>query len=97
MTNGVAFVYCEPNRHVLAQHLIFMEGIMGNNDSLCFRSSLVDHHDEHMENVRQFHKTLQEKESALSNCAVETHPSRSALFSALRYQLSFCFLHLCKT
>lgn len=56
-----------------------------------FRSSLVDHHDEHVDNIRQFHKTLREKESAmLSNCTKDMNPSSSALFSALRYQLSFC-------
>ncbi|KAI5611166.1 C2 domain-containing protein 3, partial [Silurus asotus] len=52
-------------------------------------SSLVDHHDEHMNNVRQFHTTLQEKESSmLNNCAADMHPSSSALFSALRKNLS---------
>ncbi|KAG7322193.1 hypothetical protein KOW79_015051 [Hemibagrus wyckioides] len=51
------------------------------------RSSQADHHDEHMDKVRQFHKNLQEKESVmLSNCAGD--PSSSALFSALRKNLS---------
>ncbi|XP_053363285.1 C2 domain-containing protein 3 isoform X2 [Clarias gariepinus] len=53
------------------------------------RSSLVDHHDEHMDNVRQFHKFLQEKEIAiLNNCTEYVQPSSSALFSALRKNLS---------
>ncbi|XP_060799699.1 C2 domain-containing protein 3 isoform X2 [Neoarius graeffei] len=55
---------------------------------LTTRSSLVDH-DEHMDKVCQFHKTLREKESVmLSNCAGNMHPSTSALFSALRKNLS---------
>ncbi|KAF5908226.1 C2 domain-containing protein 3, partial [Clarias magur] len=53
------------------------------------RSSLVDHHDEHMDNVRQFHKSLQEKESAiLNNFTGDVHHSSSSLFSALRRNLS---------
>ncbi|XP_060744293.1 C2 domain-containing protein 3 isoform X1 [Tachysurus vachellii] len=57
-------------------------------DRLLFtRLSQADHHDEHMDKVRQFHKNLREKESVmLSNCAGD--PSSSALFSALRKNLS---------
>ncbi|KAK3561028.1 hypothetical protein QTP86_025710 [Hemibagrus guttatus] len=57
-------------------------------DRLLFtRSSQIDHHYEHMDKVRQFHKNLREKESVmLSNCAGD--PSSSALFSALRKNLS---------
>ncbi|XP_036415045.1 C2 domain-containing protein 3 isoform X2 [Colossoma macropomum] len=53
------------------------------------RSSVTDRHDEHMDNIRRFHHALQEAESApLPSCAGDTHPSSSALFSALRKNLS---------
>ncbi|MCJ8739880.1 hypothetical protein PDJAM_G00052460 [Pangasius djambal] len=53
------------------------------------RFSLADHHDENRDNICQFHKTLSENESAmLSNCAGDMHSSSSALFSALRKNLS---------
>ncbi|KAL7831615.1 hypothetical protein AOLI_G00291630 [Acnodon oligacanthus] len=53
------------------------------------RSSVTDRHDEHMDNIRRFHHALQETESTpLPSCAVDAHPSSSALFSALRKNLS---------
>ncbi|XP_072546756.1 C2 domain-containing protein 3 isoform X2 [Salminus brasiliensis] len=57
---------------------------------LSARSSLItDRHDEHMDNVRRFHHALQEGENALlSSSAGDAHPSSSALFSALRKNLS---------
>ncbi|XP_062872691.1 C2 domain-containing protein 3 isoform X1 [Trichomycterus rosablanca] len=59
------------------------DGIFSN------RSGLFDHHDEHMDNIRRFHKTLQERENTTTSfCAGDAHPSSSGLFSALRKNLS---------
>nr|XP_055052061.1 LOW QUALITY PROTEIN: C2 domain-containing protein 3 [Misgurnus anguillicaudatus] len=53
------------------------------------RSNVTDRHDEHMENVRLFHQTLHESERAPnSSFAGDSHSSSSALFSALRKNLS---------
>ncbi|XP_042627616.1 C2 domain-containing protein 3-like [Cyprinus carpio] len=52
------------------------------------RSSVTDRHDEHMDNIRMFHQTLREDEKAShSSLAGDSHPSSSALFSALRKNL----------
>ncbi|XP_052473084.1 C2 domain-containing protein 3-like [Carassius gibelio] len=53
------------------------------------RSSVTDRHDEHMDNIRMFHQTLRGEEKAShSSTAGDSHPSSSALFSALRKNLS---------
>uniref|UniRef100_A0A8C1Z2X9 C2 domain containing 3 centriole elongation regulator n=1 Tax=Cyprinus carpio TaxID=7962 RepID=A0A8C1Z2X9_CYPCA len=59
-------------------------------DSRCvFRYGVTDRHDEHMDNIRMFHQSLHEEEKASqSSVAGDSHPSSSALFSALRKNLS---------
>ncbi|KAK2881256.1 hypothetical protein Q8A67_018524 [Cirrhinus molitorella] len=53
------------------------------------RSSVMDRHDEHMDNIRMFHQTLHEEEKASQSIlAGDSHPSSSILFSALRKNLS---------
>ncbi|KAM3875104.1 C2 domain-containing protein 3 [Diretmus argenteus] len=55
------------------------------------RSSESDRHDEHMDNVRLYHQSLQEQAATHSVCsssAGDVHPSSSVLFSALRKNLS---------
>ncbi|KAI7800624.1 C2 domain-containing protein 3 isoform X2 [Triplophysa rosa] len=53
------------------------------------RSSVTDRHDEHMDNVRLFHQTLHEGErTSNSSLAGDAHSSSSAVFSALRKNLS---------
>ncbi|XP_016432125.1 C2 domain-containing protein 3-like [Sinocyclocheilus rhinocerous] len=53
------------------------------------RCSVTDRHDEHMDNIRMFHQSLHEEEKASqSSFAGDSHPSSSALFSALRKNLS---------
>ncbi|XP_051966142.1 C2 domain-containing protein 3 [Xyrauchen texanus] len=53
------------------------------------RSSVMDRHEEHMDNVRLFHQNLHEVERAShSSLAGDSHPSSSTLFSALRKNLS---------
>ncbi|KAI4887265.1 hypothetical protein NFI96_021660 [Prochilodus magdalenae] len=52
-------------------------------------SSVTDRHDEHMDNIRRFHHALHEAGTTpLTSCAGDAHPSSSALFSALRKNLS---------
>uniref|UniRef100_A0A8C1Z2P2 C2 domain containing 3 centriole elongation regulator n=1 Tax=Cyprinus carpio TaxID=7962 RepID=A0A8C1Z2P2_CYPCA len=54
-----------------------------------FRYGVTDRHDEHMDNIRMFHQSLHEEEKASqSSVAGDSHPSSSALFSALRKNLS---------
>ncbi|XP_016124012.1 C2 domain-containing protein 3 [Sinocyclocheilus grahami] len=50
------------------------------------RYSVTERHDEHMDNIRMFHQSLHEEEKA--SFAADSHPSSSALFSALRKNLS---------
>ncbi|XP_066518568.1 C2 domain-containing protein 3 isoform X2 [Hoplias malabaricus] len=56
---------------------------------LSARSNQTDRHDEHVDNIRRFHHALQEGECvSMPSCAGDAHPSSSALFSALRKNLS---------
>ncbi|XP_067102988.1 C2 domain-containing protein 3 [Osmerus mordax] len=53
------------------------------------RFSEGDRHNEHMDNVRLYHQSLQEGAAAQSTgAAADSHPSSSMLFSALRKNLS---------